>query len=458
MNNKVKETIIEHKLINENDNILVGVSGGADSMTLLYILRDIQKALSYNLFAAHVNHGIRGEDADGDEQYVRRHCSKLNIPFFSTKLNMDEYAKKHKLSSEEAGREIRYKYFRKVLLEIGGGKIAVAHNKNDQAETVIMRFLRGTGLDGLKGMEYYNKDIIRPLLDINREEIEKYCADKNLNPRVDKTNFEPIYGRNKIRLELIPYIQENFNRAIIDTLNRTSKLVQNDNDFLNIYVQEAFKRIKIEHKKDSLVLSNNQLLKLHPSIKSRVLRYSIEKILGHLKGIEEKHILSIINLSITKNTGKSIDISNNVTVRLSYDNLIIERQLNSKANLDFEVKLNKIGSTYIQPLNKEIVIDVVEEKDIISNSRFIKLFDYDKIKGSLIVRNRKAGDTFTPLGMEGKKKIKDFFIDEKISRDERDKIPLIVDDKEILWIVGYRINNKYKVTKNTKKILIIKYQ
>ena len=142
MNSKVKKTIIEHNLLNEHDNVLIGVSGGPDSMALLYILKDLQNTFSYNIFVSHVNHGIRGEDADKDEQYVKEHCNKLKIPFFSTKVNMNEYAKKHKLSSEEAGREIRYKYFRQLLSKIKGGKIAVAHNKNDQAETLIMRFLR----------------------------------------------------------------------------------------------------------------------------------------------------------------------------------------------------------------------------------------------------------------------------------------------------------------------------
>lgn len=458
MYDKVKKIIVEHNLVREKENVLVGVSGGPDSMALLYILRDLQNTFSHKLFVAHVNHGIRGEDADKDEGYVKEHCVKLNIPFFCTKVNMNEYAKIHKLSSEEAGREIRYKYFRQTLLQLGGGIIAVAHNKNDQAETLIMRFLRGTGLDGLQGMDYCNKDVIRPLLDIDRVDIEEYCRLNKLNPRIDKTNSQAIYGRNKIRLELIPYIQNNFNQGIIDTLNRTSKVIKNDNNFINEYTEQAFDRVKIEHKRNEIILNNIEFSTLHPSIKARVVRYSMEKILGQLKGIEEKHIFSILKLSTEQNTGKTIHITNNIRVKISYDNLIIQKEFVNKVCKDFEVKLNVIGSTYIEPLQKEIITNIVTEKDIGTNLRFIKFFDYDKIKGNLIVRNRKSGDRFTPFGMEGTKKIKDFFIDEKVPRDKRDMIPLIVDKEEILWVVGYRISDKYKVTKDTRKILIIKYQ
>ncbi|HLR36336.1 MAG TPA: tRNA lysidine(34) synthetase TilS, partial [Tissierellales bacterium] len=211
MEGKVLETIRNYNLIDEGDQVVIGVSGGPDSMALLYILLDIKKVIPFNIYVAHVNHGVRGEAANKDEEFVRNICKDLNFPFYSIKVNMYEYAKDHNMTGEEAGRKLRYDFFKKVLKKHGRGKIAVAHNKNDQAETLIMRFMRGTGIDGLKGIPYKRGNIIRPLLEINRDEIEAYIGENKIDTRLDKTNLEPIYNRNKIRLELMPYIEENFN-------------------------------------------------------------------------------------------------------------------------------------------------------------------------------------------------------------------------------------------------------
>lgn len=457
MKERVAYTISKNKLITEGDNILLGVSGGPDSMVLLYVLRDIQNDIKFNLLVAHVNHGIRDKESDGDELYVKDVCKKMNIPIYSTKVNMNEYAKKHKLSSEEAGREIRYKFFREKLMKIGGGKIAVAHNKNDQAETLILRFIRGTGIDGLKGMEYKNNDIIRPLLDVSRDEIEKYCKDNNINPRIDKTNKETKYRRNKVRLELIPYIEKNFNTGIIDTLVRTSRIMQTDSDFLNEYSSNKYKTILVKEEKDKVILDNEKFLGLHKGIKARVLRYSIEKLFGYLKGIEEKNINDILDLSSSKNTGKSLYIGNNVRVKINYNELILER-ITTENKVEFREKLDTNSFVCIECINTRFAARVINRNDYNINlkDRFIKYFDYDKIKGNLLIRNRKQGDRFIPLGMKGKKKIKDFFIDEKIPRDKRDKIPLIVDEEDVLWVVGYRISDKYKITDDTERVLEIK--
>lgn len=457
MKEKVIDTVIKNKLINKGDNIVVGVSGGPDSIALLFILEELQEIIKFNLFVAHINHGIRGEEADKDEHYVKNVCEKLNIPFYSKKVNMDKYAKKHRLSSEEAGRVIRYKFFRELLSKNGGGKIAVAHNKNDQAETLILRIVRGTGIDGLKGMEYKKNDVIRPLLDIDRSEIEKFCQDNCLDARIDKTNLETIYGRNKVRLELIPYIEKNFNEGIIDTLVRTSKIMQLESNFLKKHAKKIYGQILIKKDKNSIKLNNKEFLKIHDGMKSRVLRNSIENLIGHIKGVEEKHIASIIELSFNENTGKEIHIGNNIRVKISYDYLIIENGNKKIKTIDTRKKVNIDGVTNIKELKMTLKTELIDRKKFNFNTkdRFIKYFDYDKIRGDLFIRNRKSGDKFTPLGMKGTKKIKDFFIDEKIPREERNKIPFIVDEEEITWVVGYRINEKYKITEKTERILKI---
>ncbi|MFS8542049.1 MAG: tRNA lysidine(34) synthetase TilS, partial [Tissierellales bacterium] len=188
MKEKVLDVIRKYNLIEDKDNILIGLSGGPDSMALLFVLLEIKEYIDFNIFIAHVNHGVRGKEALEDEKFVEELANRLNLPYFSKTVNMDEYAKIKKMSSEEAGRELRYEFFREVLSKIGGGKIAVAHNKNDQAETLLMRILRGTGLEGLKGMEYKKGDIIRPLLGIERKEIENFLKERNIEYRIDRTN------------------------------------------------------------------------------------------------------------------------------------------------------------------------------------------------------------------------------------------------------------------------------
>lgn len=459
MREKVIRVIKKFNLIEKGDKIVIGVSGGPDSMALLYILNGIKETIGFDIYVAHINHGIRKEEADADEKFVKDISLELCLPFYSTKVNMDEYARENRLTSEEAGRTIRYAFFNKILEDVGGGNIAVAHNKNDQAETLLMRFFRGTGLEGLKGMEYKSANIIRPLLDVNREEIEKYCKDNNIAARIDRTNLEPIYGRNRTRLEVIPYIAKNYNKGIIDTLSRTSRLMQMDSEFILNIVEKKYKNIVVDESQNSIVLNIDRLKKEHYSIMSRVIRQSIEKINGSLKGIEEKHINNIIKLMEENTTGKSINIINNIVIKTSYENMIIEKENNYK-KFFFEYPLHIGKAVHINELNATIISYTlpISEADIKNTSCFIKYFDYDKIKYRLCIRNRKDGDRFIPLGMNGSKKLKDFFIDEKIPREERNHIPIIEDNGKIIWVVGYRISEEYKITSNTSKVLVLEYK
>ncbi|MTI68048.1 MAG: tRNA lysidine(34) synthetase TilS [Firmicutes bacterium] len=452
---RVVNTIKGYNLINSSDNIIVGVSGGPDSMAMLDVLLKLKDKLNFNLFVAHINHGVREIEADKDELYVKNFCKSNNIPFYSEMINMDVYAKENKLSKEEAGREIRYNFFNELKRKLNGAKIAVAHNKNDQCETLLMRFLRGTGLDGLKGMEYKNGNIIRPLLDISRREIEDYCLDNNLNPRIDKSNLKPIYRRNKIRLELIPYIEKNFNPSLNDALSRTSKIIKRDQAFLEITTKKAFKEISNKKSKKVYVLDIKKFNKLHISIKARVIRYTLEKIMGNLKGIEQKHVESIIELIKENKAGKRINIIKDILIVMRYDKFVIKkRKTKDETITNKRLEINNCNK--IKDYNIEVSIVNKNEFNINKKHRFIKYFDYDKIEGGLYVKTRKPGDRFTPLGMKGSKKLKDFFIDEKIPRDKRDSIPLICDDNNIIWIVGFRISELYKVTEATKRFLKIK--
>ena len=456
MKNKVLEAIKEYGLIEENDNIVIGLSGGPDSMALLHILLDIKEDMNFNIFIAHVNHGVRGEEALADEKFVEKLAKDLNLPYYSKRVNMEKYAKEMGLSSEEAGRALRYGFFREILSSIGGGKIAVAHNKNDQAETLLMRFFRGTGIDGLKGMEYKNEDIIRPILGIERSEIEKYLLDRNIKTRLDKTNLEPIYNRNRIRLELIPYIKKYFNPNIIDTLWRTSEVVSVDSNFLERYSKETYSKLVKKREKNSIILDGSLFVKEDRSIQQRVIRNCILEINGDLQGFTHRHILDILTLFLERGTGKSIDLVNNTVAKTSYEDFIIEKRKSVEQG-DFLFKIKHEGFTYIDELQLSLNLRILPIEEIKTDikGKFVKYFDYDKIVGDLYIRNRRNGDRFIPYGMKGSKKIKNYFIDEKIPKEKRDSIPLITDEENILWVVGYRTSDIFKITKDTKNVLVI---
>lgn len=458
MKDRVLDEVRKHSLIEDGDSIVVGVSGGADSMALLYILMELREEIEFDIHIAHVNHGVRGEDALRDQMFVEKEAMKLDLPYYSRDVDMVKYGKEKGITSEEAGRELRYGFFREITKKLGGGKIAVAHNKNDQAETLIMRFMRGTGIDGLKGMEFIAADIIRPILGISREDIEKYICDKNIDIVSDMTNFQAIYNRNKVRLELIPYIEEHFNPNIIDTMWRTSEIACLDSDFLGEYTERAYKKVLRFERKDKLALDLDLVVDLHISIIQRLIRHSISKINKSLQGITEAQISNAVDLIYKKSTGKEVHFSKDIVLKIDYDNIIVETRLEKKD--DYFHEIPNFGLVNLEEIGYYFNVELISIEDYRKSEKDknTEYFDRDKLVGDLGVRNRRAGDRFIPLGMKGSKKIKDYFIDEKISKDLRDKIPLIVDRESILWVVGYRTDEKYRIDNNTKNVLKISYE
>ena len=314
MKQKVIETIKKYNLIEEGDKIVIGVSGGPDSITLLNILKELKENneldIKFDISVAHINHLIRKE-ATSDEEYVKKYCQNNNIECFIKRVKVEEIAKQEKIGTEEAGRNIRYEFFNEILKKTNSNKIAIAHNKNDNAETILMNLLRGSGSKGLKGIEAKRDNIIRPLIECNRLEIEEYCEKNNLKPRIDKTNEENIYTRNKIRNLLIPYIEKEFNPNIIETLDRLSKVIKEENDYLEKTVKETYKEILVEEDKKNkqIILDLKKFNNLEKVIKNRIVLYTINKLFGNNKGIEKKHIDDIIKLC-SNNIGNKYLIPN----------------------------------------------------------------------------------------------------------------------------------------------------
>ena len=299
MKKTVLETIKKYNMIENKDKIVLGVSGGPDSISMLDILNKIRKDTSINLdfeiVVAHINHMIR-EEAKDDELYVKEFCQKNNIEFFSKSIDVVKLANTNKIGTEEAGRKVRYEFFDEIMKKTSANKIAIAHNKNDNAETIIMNLIRGTGISGLKGIEAKRDRYIRPLIECERMDIEKYCEDNKLNPRIDKTNYENEYTRNKIRNIVIPYIKNEFNPNIVNTLNRLSNIVKDEEEYIEGQVALIYKEILIEENNKEITLDLKKFNIQEKVIKSRILIYTITKLNRTSNGIEKIHIEDIIKL------------------------------------------------------------------------------------------------------------------------------------------------------------------
>lgn len=324
----VKLNIVENNLIENGEKILVAVSGGPDSMCLLnslYLLKNVLKnenSIEYDLAVAHVNHMIR-EESKFEKIYVEEYCKKINIPFFYLEENIPFISKKKKISEESCGREVRYNFLNKVLLENKFTKIATAHNLNDDVETILLNLIRGSGLKGLTGMDFKFKNIIRPLVNIAKSDIMEYNILQNLNPCIDKTNFENKYVRNKIRNLLIPTLQNEYNENIINNIIRMKHILKKDEDFLKKYTEIVVKNSIIDNNINRVKFDFSKILNEHESIKYRGVRKIIEIKLGNLDGIENIHVMDILKLFENNIKGKKYIIGNKFTVEIEKKNIAV---------------------------------------------------------------------------------------------------------------------------------------
>lgn len=324
---QVLNTIKKYDLINENDKIICGVSGGPDSICMLDILKDLKEEIRFELIVCHVNHLIR-EEAISDEEYVVNYCKVNNIKCYVKRIDVKKYADNNKQGTEEAGRNVRYEFFEEILQKEGANKIAIAHNKNDKIETIIMNMLRGSGISGLKGIEPKRENkYIRPLIETERTSIEEYCEEKNLRPRIDKTNFINDCTRNKIRNVVIPYIKNEFNPNIINTMDRLSSIIEEENRYLEKITIDVFEKLKIKEEKGHLVLKLKEFNKQDIVIKKRLILYAINKTIGNVQNIEKVNINDIIKLC-EKNIGNKYLMPNkNIKILVNKNQIFFEGKL-----------------------------------------------------------------------------------------------------------------------------------
>jgi tRNA(Ile)-lysidine synthase len=460
---KVIKTISDNKLINDGDSAVTALSGGPDSVCLLHVLYSLRGKLNLRLHAIHVNHMLRGLEADEDEAYARKLCQSLGIEFCSVSRDIAGISKNLGISIEEAGREVRYQVFNEYADSVGANRIAVAHNKDDQAETVLMHIIRGSGLTGLVGMNYSRGRIIRPLLDIQRCEIEEYCSNNALTPRIDSTNLQNIYSRNKIRLDIIPEISRAFEVNFSDSLVRLSALASRDNDYLELTASGLYSECVKTRGKGFVHLELARLGELHQALLGRIFRIALNEVSGSIRGIENKHIDSMLHLSREGTTGPILQLPGKIRAAVSYKLLKIYME-ETDTFTDFENAVFIPGTTEVSELQSQIIAEVSEISETVdkySNIRYnslVQFFDYTSLIKGINIRNRREGDMFKPFKSNGTKKLKEYFIDLKIPREKRNRIPLITAGREIVWVIGYKISDKFRVTENTKIVLKLEWR
>lgn len=455
MINKVLNYVTSNKILTDGDSVLLGVSGGADSICLLSILNQLKTELNLHLSVVHINHHIRGGEADKDALFVKSVCSKMGIDFRLKEIDVKQLAVHTATSEEEAGRNARYEIFYRIAEEIGANRIAVAHNLNDNSETILFHLFRGTGIRGLTGIPVQRDMIIRPLLCCSREEIEHYLLTNKIKYRVDSTNHDTKYSRNKIRLELLPYIRENINeKAEYNIVNAAKNL-----NMVNDYMEQQIKEASRQYVKGDTLLGEG--FGIHEALLCGVIRLLIKKECGKLKDITHKHIDAVIALKDMP-VSKKVNLPYGLTAERTYEGIKVTQNIdikknfngtrNKKESLFKEEILIRDGEIMTNPtIHATMECNGLKREDI-KELPYTKWFDYDKIN-RLTLRTRREGDFFTIGVNGGKKKLKDYMIDEKIPRDKRDEVLLVADGSHIVWIVGYRISSYYKVTDETKKIL-----
>lgn len=450
MKKKVLDFIRKNKLVKKGNSVVLGVSGGADSICMLKILSDLQKRLGISLYVLHINHQIRGEEADEDAAFVKRICTKFKVPHRIINVDVPALAEAEGLSVEEAGRYIRYDEFSKYAYEVGATKIAVAHNSNDNAETVLMNLARGTGIKGLGGippkreMEDANGNIvevIRPILCLSRKEIEQYLKENEIEYRNDSTNDSTDYTRNKIRLEIMP-ILENINDNAMQNITNASNELADTSEYIEKDVDEAYDEY-VSEENGKLFLSDESFA-IDPIVLTGVIRKMIENTAGKLKDITRIHVGDVVSLS-DKQVGKKVDLPYSIVAEREYEGISISTEDN---------KSDEEKDT------REVVIAFEEDGFNVANIeelKHTKWLDYDKIN-DVVVRTRQKGDYIVIDADGSKKKLKKYFIDEKIPRRERDQVLVVADGNHVLWVVGYRISEAVKVTPDTKKIIRLEFK
>ena len=460
---KIKNIIYSRRMITPGDKVLIALSGGSDSVALLSILKVLSKDLRINLSVAHFNHLARGEESHRDAKFVEDLCRQWQIPAFFSEKNIKNEQKILKQSFQETARTLRYQFFKETLELIQGDKVALGHTADDQAETTLMNLTRGSGLKGISGIPPVRQEIIRPLIDIRRQELIDYLESMSIKFCTDSTNNSTVYLRNRVRLDFIPYLEKNYNSKIVTRLSEMSHLIRDDEELLSELTREWFEKLSFNKKlKNSISFPLELVQILNIGLQKRIWLSAIEFIKGDLRSIESSHIKKMIEASQKNSVGKLFQIPGFIEVVFSSSSFTV-RTKKIKENLPSFSGFSKLvsvpGETLLEELGVSLNSRIIQREnlDIKNKRQNEEFFDFEVTRGKIQCRLFNFGDRFTPLGMTGSKKVKSFFIDKKIPKNERNRIPILTNAKnDIIWIYGHRICHDFRVTEQTQKVLAIK--
>jgi len=454
---KVWATISENRLILPGELVIVGVSGGPDSLALLHALSILSKRGNFSLHTAHLNHSFRGQEADDEAMWVKKTSESWGIPCTVIKEDVPAIAKKEGLSPQEAGHRVRKEFFLTLLHRLKAQKIALGQQADDQAETILMHLLSGAGSEGLQGIRLASFPFIRPLLFITRQEIEEYCRLNGLEPRQDPSNSKNIYLRNRIRNQLMPWLKENINPNLVASLQKTAAILQSEEDYWRELVAEfAREHIKREESGDvKLVLAafNGQPV----ALQRRIIRTVCQEITGE-QGLAFFHVEEIRKLALQGQVGKRLDLPGELLVVRDYRELLFTLNYQEQPNGGIQPRKLKIPGKVLVPETGQLITATIrsEKPEAGVNRVWLPLEDHEM--PDLCCRSRQTGDWLTPLGMTGRKKLKEFFIDRKVPRPMRERLLLIAMGKEVIWIPGLAVSNRMKGESPVNRYLVLEIE
>lgn len=448
----VRRTIDRYQLLGQGDRLIVGVSGGADSMVLLHVLNLFRKDFKLSLVVAHVNHGLRPDEAEREAELVRGTAKKLGLPFEYGQFNVRDFKRTGGFSPQDAARRIRFQFFEDLLQKHHAAKIALGHNANDQVETVLINLLRGSGLKGLKGMVPIREGkVIRPFLQVWRKEIDSFIVENGIPFLVDSSNLKKTYLRNRLRLEFIPLIEKEYQPGFGAGVLKTAALLQAENDYMEKASEEAYQRL-IHKGKDEAYFSFAEYQSLHPAIRWRFIQGVVENICGKGEWLDETS--RIFNKMGEPFASFLLELPCGNFFEKRYDTVLVKKK-SLKPVPPFEMELVSPGRNLVEEIQKEVVIKEIFRgpSDPFSGPPNVAYLAFESLRFPLKMRNFRPGDRFQPLGVKGTQKLKQFYIDHKVPRFERPSIPLLMSGEMIAWVVGYRIDERVKVTDQSRKVL-----
>ncbi|MBI2868848.1 MAG: tRNA lysidine(34) synthetase TilS [Chloroflexi bacterium] len=452
--------------------VVVGVSGGPDSVCLLHVLHRLRGRLDINIHAAHLNHGLRGAEADADAEYVAGLARSLGLPASIERQDVREYQGRQRLSLEEAAREVRYLFLERIAREAGTGSVAVGHTLDDHVETVLMHLLRGSGAAGLRGLRPvrvwrpggHAVRVVRPLLEVSHAETAAYCDANGLAPRLDSSNLSPHLLRNRIRQELIPSLAS-YNPGVTRALVRTARLAADEHDFLDGEAARVWAEV-VRTGDGSIALDKELFRGIKPALQRHLLRKAIEALTGSIRDIESRHIEDMLN-ALVKPAGRSLNLPEGLVFSVGYDDYRLSRgepgnepypPLSGEFSLQapgrttlpgWQVETSIVDPTSLE-CRREMALVPTPESGVL-----LALLDHEIAGGRLMIRGRRPGDRFQPLGMGRLKKLNRFMIDDRIPRQWRGRVPILTKGEDIIWVAGWRIDERYRVTGETRRVLRI---